>query len=68
LILHSLPQLNNLARTNARTKLGCDIRDHSKDSRVMAGREVQIHSHDFLAPVSVSHSNIVKGHTVTSTV
>jgi hypothetical protein len=71
LILHSLPQFNNFAGSNFGSKwvqVSRDVRDHSQRSGVVSGCEMQIHSHDVLAPVSVSHPHIVKRHTVTSTI
>ena len=64
LILHSLPQLTNFARSNAGSKISRDIRDHSHRPGIVSGRKMQIRPHDFLAPVSVSHPNIVKRHAV----
>ena len=68
LILHSLPQLNNVAGSNAGSKFSRDIRDHSQRSGIVSGCKMQVQTHDFLAPVSVSHPNIVKRHAVSDTI
>jgi len=68
LILHSLAQFHNFAGSSAGSKFNRDIWDHSQCSSVVSRREMQVHPHNLLAAVSVSHPHIVKRHTMTSTI
>jgi len=62
LILHSLPQLNNVAGSNAGCKFSRDIRDHSQHPSVVSGGKMQIQPHDFAANIERAYSFLLWGY------